>query len=445
MTMTPYYELLTGAAGCGKSWTIRQRLLENPKYGLLTATTGIAAINLDTTTVNAAFGYFDTQSLRDSYIKGWLHRAMLKPLKAGMEGFVISEFSMLDGDQLDIIVDTLEHLQENVFPERQLRLILEGDMGQLGVVKGKWIFNSQSWPKFEANTIKLTKNWRAIGDDIFSEFLNRYRLGQGASAVDLLREHSSDNGGPVRMADLFVDRIDSGFAGTTILGTNAETQRYNATVMLGLKGRAFTVKSERFGKQQSQWGLNIRTKEYGIPPSMQLKVGCYVVLKSNKYTDEMGPADKQIVHANGDCGNVVDFGEDAGGGLGAKSIFVKLIRNDEVVEVKPITRYAMANDEPKQPLPDNYKAEKDGRLGKWRVGEITFFPLKVAYASTVHSSQSLTLDRVQLDLRQQFMEFPAICYVGLSRCRSLAGLRIVGTPDLLSKRCKIDPRVARFL
>jgi len=62
--------LVTGSAGTGKTWTIRQRLAADPDYAQLCATTGIAAINLGTITVNSAFGYYDTDSLTENFVSG---------------------------------------------------------------------------------------------------------------------------------------------------------------------------------------------------------------------------------------------------------------------------------------------------------------------------------------------------------------------------------------
>lgn len=426
--MNPYYEFLNGPGGCGKSYRIRELQAADPLYGMTSASTGIASVNMDCITINSLLGYFDTQSLRDAYIDGRLHRMMLKVFRSGYKNLIIDEISMVDGDQLDIIVDCIEHLQANVIPERQIGMIVVGDFGQLPVVKGKWAFQAQSWPKFEANTIKLTKNWRAANDPLFIEFLSRYRLGDGAGAVSLLADSLSAD----RMARLFASGLDTAFQGTSIMGTNSETSRFNQVVLNGIQGKAFVLTSERKGKQLTQWGQNSRTKEWGISPTMNLKIGAYCVIKANCYSE-----DREIIYANGDCGHVTAFDSD--------SVSIKLIRTGEIVEVEKITRYNLATDEPKFALPDNYVAKKDGFTKKWQIGEITYFPIKMASAATVHMTQSLTLDRVQIDMRKAFMGESGMMYVSLSRCRSLDGLRLVGSADLLKMRCKTDPRVLRFL
>ena len=80
------------------------------------------------------------------------------------------------------------------------------------------------------------------------------------------------------------------------------------------------------------------------------------------------------------------------------------------------------------------------------VGQIEYFPLRVAFATTVHRAQGLSLDRVQVDFRGwMFARQHAILYVALSRARTLEGLRLVGPPDLLAERCKVDPLAVRWL
>jgi hypothetical protein len=77
----------------------------------------------------------------------------------------------------------------------------------------------------------------------------------------------------------------------------------------------------------------------------------------------------------------------------------------------------------------------------WITGWITYFPLRLAYATTVHKSQGLTLDTLQLDLTPGFLAQPAMMYVALSRCRTPEGLVLVGSPDQVVAKTKVDPRV----
>jgi ATP-dependent DNA helicase PIF1 len=84
--------------------------------------------------------------------------------------------------------------------------------------------------------------------------------------------------------------------------------------------------------------------------------------------------------------------------------------------------------------------------GKWEItGWIAYMPLRVAYASTVHKSQGLSLDQVQINFRDAFFKSAGMVYVALSRARTAAGLRLVGTPATLVERCHADPRLKEWL
>jgi ATP-dependent DNA helicase PIF1 len=78
-------------------------------------------------------------------------------------------------------------------------------------------------------------------------------------------------------------------------------------------------------------------------------------------------------------------------------------------------------------------------------GQIEYWPVRLAYATTVHKSQGCSLDRIQVDIRDHFFSAPAMLYVALSRCRTLAGLRIVGQRERYVRNCTIDPRVRPWL
>jgi hypothetical protein len=147
--------------------------------------------------------------------------------------------------------------------------------------------------------------------------------------------------------------------------------------------------------------------------------------------------------------------------LGAGTIFVRLKRTGKVVAITRITRRNTQPEAPvngmKPPVDERHAFEMELRArqtgkafyswseGKWVVGEITYFPLRLGYATTVHKSQGLTLDHVQIDCRDDFFGAPNMAYVALSRCRRPEGLRIVGTPELLAKRIRVAPEVMRWL
>ena|ERR1043165_5883755 len=165
-----------------------------------------------------------------------------------------------------------------------------------------------------------------------------------------------------------------------------------------------------------------------------------------KYKENERP---EIIYANGDTGIIK---EQINNGF-ESSYIVELTRNKTNVIVDRLIRHntkvSEPSDEEKASILEKYDYEVEkvnvGGQWYWSLGYVDYFPMSVAYASTVHKSQGLSLDRVQIDMRDYFFKNPAMLYVAMSRCRTLEGLRIVGNPSLMKIRCKIDERVKEFI
>jgi ATP-dependent DNA helicase PIF1 len=416
---------VTGDAGTGKTYEIRRRIRENPKYGILAATTGIAAVNLDAVTINGLLKFFDTDSLREQYLVGRLTK-YLKFL--GVPGIVIDEVSMMDAEQLDIIYKAASELG------REFRLVLTGDFAQLPPVKAKWAFQAECWPEFEKNTTRLTKMWRQ-SDPRFLEAINLIRSGRGNEGTEVLKA----------MGIKFFTAGDIEFDGTTILAKNIDVDRHNEMALMKVPGKALAVPSKRWGKLKSEWKH--------LPEVLKLKIGAYVMILTNNW--DMG----QNSYVNGDCGHIVEY-------IAERGVFaIKLVRDGRVVEVQPIVRNAEQKERPDWVLGEEGHDAKDfwpNQAGKawhgfyyspsgkvtrkrWITGQIKYFPIRLAYASTVHKTQGLSLDKVQMDVRNHFFGSPSMIYVALSRCKTPEGLRIVGQSDVFAKRVMTAPEILKWL
>ena len=150
--------------------------------------------------------------------------------------------------------------------------------------------------------------------------------------------------------------------------------------------------------------------------------------------------ERRLLYVNGDLGTLDGISEDG------SAAWVRLQRTGEDVAVEWVTRQV------KVPIDATRRAElrREGKTeridGKWEiVGEITYMPLRVAYASTVHKSQGLSLDRVQVNIRDAFFKSPGMLYVALSRARTAEGLRLVGSPQAIIDRCSTDGRLRGWL
>ncbi len=531
----PRCEFLTGGAGTGKTHEIKRRMEEyanahpntDRAYGILAATTGIAAINLggDTTTINSVLRFFDTDSLEDAFNQGKLQQA-LKEVSRKADNLIIDEISMMHARQLDIIWDALVEINqhEEVKERGGLGLIITGDFCQLPPVpekdsktgksiEAKYVFEALCWKHFHQNITKLTKVWRQ-DDNEFIKALGYARGGDGTNCAMVLKNHKGVS---------WNEEIETNYDGTTIFSKNVEVDRLNQTRLRNLlhsNRKQFTVKSFRWGKQRGEWK--------NIPEVLECCEDAYVMILSND-SKQNG-----FRYANGTTGyiktytpsrdeqeikkQIEDLGDDEVN-LDVEeehtpnTFTIRLKANNTEVEIGKICRQVTSKQHPDnlhKPEYLSYKEfkeehdcdydederrlecscdngylcdylwstakqckfvyetkylakmteehlpkDKEGKRiwttyydyaeGRWVIGEIYYFPLRLAYASTVHKSQGLTLDKVQIDFVNAFFGQPSMAYVALSRVRSAEGLRIVGSPKLLEERCNVSRKVIKWI
>lgn len=419
-----------GSAGTGKTFEMRRRIAEDPMYGVLAATTGIAAMNLGTITINSLLRYFDTESLEEAFFNGWLVSKLRELVEAGYSWLICDEVSMLDARQLDLIYQACKLLNEqrSHTGEQLLGIMLTGDFAQLPPIRAKWAFEASCWPAFEAATTRLTKQWRQA-DIRFLDAINSIRSGNGGIGSALLSGIGVE----------FVRSADTAFEGTTIMAKNKAVDSFNWLRHSRLPGVPFIVNSNRWGEQRPEWSREPQQKGF--------KPHSYVMIKSNDTPD--------FTYVNGDCGHIEGFenGE----------FYIHLDRNDSTAVVGRIERRVEAK-YPPDSLLDKHRGMGEAELRKlymhgspdggafwdperrkWVSGALRYYPIDLAYASTVHKSQGLTLDRIQVDVNDHFFGSPSMAYVALSRCRTAQGLRIVGSPQLLAARVKVAPEVLRWL
>jgi hypothetical protein len=432
----PTFTYLAGAAGSGKTFATKE-WAEREKGLLLCATTGIAAINLGGETINSVLGYFDTSSLQEMYITGFLTAKLGKLWKAGVRRLILDEVSMLAGDQLSFLVKGIEEVNGRGYvldkkkddddsPPPQMGLTLVGDFLQLAPVKAPYAFEAPEWDRFTApgQVVTLT-DIRRQADAAFIAVLRAARLGRGDQVVEYFQARGA-----------IQQETDDRYEGPTILAKNESVDRYNALRMTQLRGAEVVFPSTRWGKQRSEWGRPDKPPStWGIPEKLTLKIGALVMVLANR-RDEA----RQLLYVNGDLGTLVDVSADG------TEAWVELQRHKQQVAVTYVQRQV------KLPCDSARRKELRGEGkeylldSKWEIaGAISYMPLRVAYASTVHKSQGLSLDKVQVNVRDAFFKTPGMLYVALSRARTAEGLRLVGSPAALIERCVSDPRLKGWL
>jgi ATP-dependent DNA helicase PIF1 len=451
----PTFTFLAGAAGSGKTFATKEWAEEDPGL-LLCATTGIAAINLGGETVNSVLGYFDTASLQEQYVSGFLTARLGKLWKSGVRRLVLDEVSMLAGEQLGFLVKAVEEVNGRGYvlstkkkkddgdsPPPSLGLTLVGDFLQLSPVKATYAFEAPEWDRFRPHTRTLTEIHRQA-DPEFIGMLRMARAGRG----DIVSAYFQDRGA-------IHQETDDHFDGPTILAKNESVDRYNELRMSRLSGSSITFGSTRSGRQRSEWGNPDKPPStWGIPETLQLREGALVMVLANRRVGVIPgtPGSGYLVYVNGDLGELLGAGEETlyytpqGRKVSARVAYVQLQRTGEIVHIHPVHRQVKLPCDSARRTELRKRGQADLIEAKWEIaGAITYMPLRVAYASTVHKSQGLSLDRVQVNVRDAFFKSPGMMYVALSRARSAEGLRLVGSPQALVDRCVTDSRLREWL
>ncbi len=403
---------ITGKAGTGKSTLLQYFREHTTKNVAILAPTGVAAVNIQGQTVHSFFRFKpDITAERVTQIR---LRREDRELFQELDAVLIDEISMLRADILDCIDCFLRRFGKD--PKKVfggIQLIMIGDLFQLppvvardemdvfhGLYPSPYFFDAKVFKGFSLQYIDLEKIYRQQ-DDSFIELLNAIRHDQ------LTDEHLTRLNGRCR-ADFFPQEDDFYVYLTT---TNAIADRINEHQLKRLEGEPFCFQGRVEGKFEDR---NLPTKEF-----LELKHGAQVMLLNND------PSGQWV---NGSIGRVVSVAED----LSATDIIEIELEDGRVVEVGPFTwemfrfRY---NEEIK-------------RLESEPVGSFVQYPLRLAWAVTIHKSQGKTFSKVILDIGQGAFAHGQT-YVALSRCTSLEG--IVLKKPIQRRDIIVDPRVIGFI
>lgn len=408
---------LTGKAGSGKSTALRLMSENGPNYIELTSTTGIAAVNLGGRTIHSTLKFFNLKSLENNYNSGKLQWELRK-VRNRKRVLGIEEVSMLGAQQLDFIAAAVDEIN-NDRSGKELGIHLCGDLAQLPVISRppenmKMVFKSEYWDRFQNNTVKLEKIWRQTNPD-FIEAMNLVRVGKGKEAVLQLQ----------KCGVVFKDEVDWNFDGTTLIPLNDKVDYYNTKRLGELKTPMIRTVSKKFGVNLNEW-------DKLIPAELRLKIGAYVMILSNDIPN--------FNYVNGDTGLIKDYD------MQKDKFSIELTRTKQIVKIGRIVRENISDQSPGQSnFTGNFHPYICPKTSDWVIGLISFHPLRLAYASTIHKSQGLSLDRVQIDTKHSFFSAPAMSYVAMSRARTSDGLILVGRPEEIANKIRINPEVIPYL
>ncbi len=375
---------VTGRAGTGKS-TLLRAIRDNLKDDLVVlAPTGIAAVNVGGQTIHSFFG-FPPRLIRPDDIRRSRNGRIMRRLKF----LVIDEISMVRSDLMWAIDQSL---RVNRGRPREafggVRLLLFGDLHQLPPVVqeaevaehlethygGPFFFTVSSLMEGAgAHLLELSEVYRQ-DDEHLIEVLNHIRDGEVTDQdLQILNERVH----PIRT-------LSDGEPYVILTPTNAAAQRINLAYLDALPTPLHTFEAKITGDYSKT--------AHPTDTSLTLKVGAKVIMLRN---------DPDGRWVNGTIAKISRLTESA--------IFITL--NDKDYEIEPVAwearRYAF--DQSKEKIVESI------------AGTFTQYPIRLAWALTIHKSQGLTLDRVYIDLgRGTFAHGQT--YVALSRCRDLQGL-----------------------
>lgn len=422
INQTGRHIFLTGKAGTGKTTFLRSIIAGTYKKAVVVAPTGIAAINAGGITIHSLFqlpfgAFLPEIPSGFSNINFFTPKTLLKGLNLNkqkrrilldLELLIIDEVSMLRADLLDAMDVVLKHVRRNYAESfGGVQLLLIGDLHQLppvvkqqewqymaGYYNSVYFFDAIALQNNQLLTIELDKIHRQ-DDEVFIGLLNNLRNNTVADKdIELLKSYYKDNYKP---------RIDDNYI--TLTTHNHKAEKINRDFLDTLPDKSVYFR----GTIDKEFPEN----SYPVDYNLELKVGAQVMFTKN---DPSGAQN----YFNGKIGQIVWIGND--------SINVK--SDGKII---PVERYTWEN--------ITYSTDPlTNEITECISGTFTQFPLKLAWAITVHKSQGLTFDKAIIDIGEAFAAGQV--YVALSRLRSLNGLIL--TSLIAGNGIRTDQHILNF-
>ncbi|WP_300565008.1 AAA family ATPase, partial [Flavobacterium sp.] len=412
---------LTGKAGTGKTTLLREIIKTTHKNVVVVAPTGIAALNAGGVTIHSMFqlpfaGFIPDNSApqfsdfvkfetKQTLARHFKMSGLKKSVIRNMELLIIDEVSMLRADVLDAIDFMMQSVRKKKTAFGGVQVLFIGDLMQLPPVirdeewkilrnyyNGKFFFHSHVIQLNPPLYIELSKIFRQT-DDVFISVLNNLRNNQiSTNDVQILNQYVKPN---------FDLKQNKGYI--TLTTHNAKADGMNAKALAELDGKLVQYQPEIIG--------DFPEKIFPVDENLQLKIGAQVMFVKNDLSPE-----KRFF--NGKMGLIKSLSEE--------EILVHFTDENKTITVE---KYEWEN--------IRYTVNADTKeIEEEVLGTFVHYPIKLAWAITVHKSQGLTFDKAALDVSQVFL--PGQAYVALSRLRSLEGLVLLSPLQMNGISSDID-------
>ncbi len=396
---------ITGHAGTGKSY-ILNKLKEKFKKMVLTSTTGIAAVNIKGQTIHSFCGIGACKKPVEMIIDELFSKKVsIKNKIKKCKILALDEVSMLNVKTLEYIDAVFKAVKESTAPFGGIQVIFIGDFFQLPPVEKdeperKYCFESPIWSELGLKNIVLKKSYRQKEEN-FIEALAHMRTNSLTQAdIELFNSRNLPDENTIpNMLHIF--------------STNEEADAYNKAKFDSIENPLVEFVSDdgvlrgndyiynNFNETEGKI-LEIFNRNCKFNKELKFKLGAKVMLLSN--------LDFSSGLINGSIGTIKSFNN---------SSITVLFDNGVERDITRETFEYFYNDKP--------------------VAQRRQYPLKLAYAITIHKSQGMTLDELFIDCKRIFEKGQA--YVAMSRVKNLDGLYLANfTPD----RVSADPKVVEF-
>lgn len=380
---------LTGKAGTGKTTFLREVVRYTKKKCIVLAPTGIAAVNAGAMTIHSFFqfglGPF-VQGVIEPKSDFRINKSKLELIRH-LQLLIIDEVSMVRADLMDHIDVELRRIRRNSKPFGGVQLLMIGDLQQLPPIahggedellrqyyKTLYFFSSAALKSMKYSCIELKNVYRQT-DMHFIDILNHARN------CTLTSQDISDLN--ARYVPGFSPKPEDGYI--RLMTHNRQVDNVNKTELEKLDSKPYTFVAAVTG--------TFPEESYPTADSLTLKKGAQVMFIKN---------DPERRFINGTLGEVKSIDKN--------SIAVRLAESGTVIDVEPMEWQNI-----------RYQFDEESKeISSKQIGRFKQYPLKAAWAITVHKSQGLTFDKAIIDVHAAFS--PGQAYVALSRCRTLDGL-----------------------
>lgn len=391
---------ITGPAGSGKTFVLNRYIDWAKSSGAdlaVTASTGIAATHINGITLHSWTGMGIRDNISNAEMKDLLKRGYLRRRFLRAQILIIDEISMLSRVQLDLADLIFREFKQIDAPFGGVQVVLCGDFFQLPPIRqqresagvrraaqsslnfaeedapSEFSYHARSWKGLDLKICYLDEQHRQSD----KEFLR---------ALNAIRSNSAGESVAGYLQSRVNAKINLPVAPTRLYTHNVDVDIENNLELQKISGKEFCYKMELVGPAALAERLQ---KGCLAPPVLRLKAGARVMFVKNNFEEG---------YVNGTLGVVQKLDEGR--------ILVRTARG--TIDVGPAA----------------WHIAEEGKIK----AEISQYPLRLAWAITIHKSQGMSLDAARVDLRQSFE--PGMGYVALSRVRSSAGLSLAGFNEI---------------